>query len=71
MSALNTIEDLASAIWGKLNKVVSVPGVGTRLSARAIRTFASPKRAAKPKRKAAAKSKRKPVKRAARKQPTR
>ena len=78
MSALNTIEDLASAIWGKLNKVVSVPGVSTPLSARAIRTFAAPKRAAKPKRKAAkskrkaaAKSKRKPVKRDARKQATR
>jgi hypothetical protein len=71
MSDLNTIENLTSAIWGKLNKVVSVTGVSTRLPARAIRTLAAPKRAAKPKRRAAAKSKRKPASRTARKKPTR
>ena len=42
MPDLKTIEDLTSAIWGKLNKVVSVTGLGTRLEARAVKKFAAP-----------------------------
>lgn len=67
MGALKTFEDLTSAIWGKLNKVVSVSGLSPRLEAGRVRQFAAPKRAAKSKRKSTAKSKRKAHKRAARK----
>jgi hypothetical protein len=67
MPGLNTIDDLTAAIWGKLNKVVSVTGLSPRLEARRVRKFAAPKRVAKPKRKAVAKSKRKSAKQAARK----
>jgi hypothetical protein len=85
MPDLSTIEELTGAIWGKLRKVVSVTGLSTRLEARAIKTLAAPKRAARAKRKAGAKpkrkaapkskrrsatkSKRKAAKRAARKKP--
>jgi hypothetical protein len=70
MPDLSTIEDLTSAIWGKLNKVVSVTGLSTRFEARGVRKLAAPKRAAsKPKRRSAAKSKRKAPKRARRKKP--
>ena len=71
MPSLNTIDDIVNAIWGKLNKVISVTGLSTRLQASGVRKFAAPKRAAKPKRKAAAKSKRKTSKRTARKKRTR
>jgi len=73
MPGLNTIDDIVNAIWGKLNKVISVTGLSTRLQASGVRKFAAPRRrsAPKPKRKAAAKSKRKPGKRTARKKPTR
>jgi hypothetical protein len=67
MPGLKTIEDLTSAIWGKLNKVVSVSGLSPRLAAGRVRHLAAPKRAAKPKRRTAVKSKRKAPKRAARK----
>jgi hypothetical protein len=67
MPGLKTIEDLTGAIWGRLNKVVSVSGLSPRLETRRLRHLAAPKRAAKSKRKAAAKSKRKAPKRAARK----
>jgi hypothetical protein len=66
MPGLKTIEDLTGAIWGRLNKVVSVSGLSPRLETRALRHLGAPKRAAKSKRRGAAKSKRKP-KRAARK----
>jgi len=74
MPDLGTIEDLTGAIWGKLNKVVSVAGLSARLEARAIKTLAAPKSAARAKRKAAkpkrgsvARSKRRASKRATRK----
>jgi hypothetical protein len=61
MPDLNTIEDLTSAIWGKLSKVISVSGLSTRFEARGVRKFAAPKRssASKPRRRSAPKSKRK------------
>lgn len=54
MPDLKTIDDLTNAIWGKLNKVVSVSGLGTRITATGVRKFASSKRgtASKSKRKA-------------------
>jgi hypothetical protein len=67
MPGLNTIEDLTSAIWGKLAKVISVTGMSPRIAATRLRTLGAPKRAAKPKRKSKAKPKRKAPKRAARK----
>jgi hypothetical protein len=67
MPGLNTIEDLTSAIWGKLAKVVSVTGLSPRIAAARVRKLAAPKRAATPKRKSSVKPKRKASKRAARK----
>ena len=63
MPDLNTIEDLTSAIWGKLSKVVSVSGLSTRFEASGVRRFAAPSAAAQPK------SKRKALSKARRKKP--
>ena len=54
MPDLNTIEDLTSAIWGRLSKVISVSGLSTRFEAGSVRKFAAPTRrsASKSKRKA-------------------
>ncbi len=57
MPDLNTIEDLTSAIWGKLSKVVSVSGLSTRFEASGVRKFAAPKRRSTPKSKRRAPSK--------------
>ena len=61
MPDLNTIEDLTSAIWGKLSKVISVSGLSTRFETSGVRKFAAPKRrsASKSKRRAPKKTKRK------------
>ena len=57
MPDLNTIEDLTSAIWGKLSKVISVSGLSTRFEASGVRKFAAPKRRSAPKSKRRALSK--------------
>lgn len=44
MPPLKTIDDLTNAIWGKLNKVISVSGARPRPDAKRIRTLAAPKR---------------------------
>jgi hypothetical protein len=41
--ALKTVDDLTNAIWGKLNKVVTVSTLSTRLQAGSVKTFAGPK----------------------------
>lgn len=56
MPGLNTIDDIVNAIWGGLNKVISVPGSGVRMEIGAIRKFASPKRGMRGKAKASARS---------------
>lgn len=43
MPALKTIDDLTNAIWGKLNKVVSVASISTRFQASGVKKFAGPK----------------------------
>jgi hypothetical protein len=58
MPDLKTIDDLTSAIWGKLNKVVSVSGLSTRLEASSVRKFAAPKRRSASKAKSSARTKR-------------
>jgi len=57
MPALSTIEELTSAIWGKLSKVISVSGLSTRFEASGVRKFAAPKRRSAPKSKRRALSK--------------
>ncbi len=47
MPALKTIDDLTNAIWGKLNKVVSVTSFTTRFQASSVKKFAGPKRKSK------------------------
>ena len=62
MPDLNTIEDLTSAIWGRLSKVISVSGLSTRFEARGVRKFAAPtRRGAKSKRKAPKTTRRKKI----------
>lgn len=43
MLALKTVDDLTNAIWGKLNKVISVASLSTRFAASSIKKFAGPK----------------------------
>ena len=43
MLALKTIDDLTNAIWGKLNKVISVASLSTRFKASSVKTFTGPK----------------------------
>lgn len=64
MPGLKTIDDIVNAIWGKLNKVVSVSGLSTRFEASGVRKFAEPKRrsAAKSKRDAPKSKRRAPIK---------
>jgi hypothetical protein len=47
MLALKTVDDLTNAIWGKLNKVVTVAALSTRLQVGNVKTFARPKRRSK------------------------
>ena len=60
MPGLNTIDDIVNAIWGKLNKIISVTGLSTRLQASSVRKFTAPRRrsAPKPIRKATGKTRR-------------
>lgn len=61
MPGLSTIDDIVTAIWEKLNKVISVSGLSTRFEASAVRKFGASKRpsAAKSNRAAANKTRRK------------
>ena len=43
MPPLKTIEDLTNAIWGKLNKLVSITQLGAPLKATSVKTFAKPR----------------------------
>ena len=57
MPGLKTIDDIVNAIWSKLNKVVSVSGLSTRLAASSVRKFAAPKRRSAGKAKSSARTK--------------
>ena len=57
MPGLKTIDDIVNAIWGKLNKIVSVAGLSTRLAASSVRQLTAPKRRSAGKPKAGARKK--------------
>jgi hypothetical protein len=44
MVPCKSIDDLTNAIWGKLNKVISVSAARARLGAATIQTLTAPKR---------------------------